>query len=181
MTVFKVWVGLFLCLMCTVSSYAAPKQEKTGRLCQDVVERFYHWYLTKAWKQKHMLPAPYALKHRAYLFSSSIITQVTEDCQAQVMAGSDLVSLDADPFVGPDGPAQSYIVERVTTKDDTCWAEVYGVWGGEKREEPDVTPKLVSKAHGQWVFENFYFPTSSNPRGVNLLDALKRTGNKSLR
>lgn len=133
MTAFKIWISLFLYLMCAFSSYAAPKQEKTSRSCQDVVERFYHWYLTNAWKQKHMLPAPYALKHRAYLFSSSIITQVTEDYQAQDMAGSDLVSLDGDPFVGPDGAAERYIVEKVTTKDDTCWAEVHGVGWRKKR------------------------------------------------
>lgn len=46
-------------------------------------------------------------------------------------------------------------------------------WGGEKREEPDVTSNLVFKGRGQWVFENFYFPTPSDPRGVNLLNALK--------
>ena len=79
---------------------------------------------------------------------------------------------DADPFLGADGPAERYIVERITMKDGKCWAEVHGVWEGKENETPDVTPELVLK-NGRWLFVNFYFPSPSDPKAWNLLSALE--------
>jgi len=95
-----------------------------------------------------------------------------EDSDAQKKAGSNLVSLDADPFLGADGPAERYIVERIRIKDGKWWAEVHGVWGGKERETPDVTAELVLK-NGRWIFVNFYFPSPSDPKAWNLLGELE--------
>ena len=113
-----------------------------------------------------------AWRLRPYLFSPDLVRQLREDFEAQEKAGSDLVSLDADPFAGPDGAAEHYIVERVTITDKRCLAGVHGVWEGKERETPDVTPELVFK-DGRWVLINFYFPSPSAPKATNLLGALK--------
>jgi hypothetical protein len=113
-----------------------------------------------------------ALKYRSYLFSSDIVQQIREDTNAQVRAGSDLVSLDGDPFVGNDGFGERYNVERITIKDGVCWAEVHAVWNGKEDESPDVTAELVVKG-GLWIFVNFYYPSSSSPNSLNLLGELK--------
>jgi hypothetical protein len=113
-----------------------------------------------------------ALKYRSYLFSSDIVQQIKEDTEAQDKAGSDLVSLDGDPFVGNDGFGEHYIVERVTIKEGVCWAEVHAVWNGKEDDSPDVTAELVVKG-GRWIFVNFYYPSPSNPDSLNLLGELK--------
>jgi hypothetical protein len=95
-----------------------------------------------------------------------------KDSAAQDKAGSDLVSLDADPFFGADGAAERYVVKKVRLKEGQCWAEVHGVWGGDESATPSVTPQLVLKNH-RWVFLNFYFPTPAAPNGWNVLDELK--------
>jgi hypothetical protein len=46
-----------------------------------------------------------ALKSKPYLFSPDLVQQLREDSDAQEKAGSDLVSLDADAFLGADGSA----------------------------------------------------------------------------
>jgi hypothetical protein len=84
-----------------------------------------------------------ALRYRSYLFSSDIVQQIEEDTKAQDKAGSDLVSLDGDPFVGNDGFGERYIVERITIKDDVCWAEVHAVWNGKEGE-----PYAYGQTHG---------------------------------
>lgn len=113
-----------------------------------------------------------ALKSKPYLFSPDLVQQLKEDSEAQERAGSDLVSLDGDPFLGGDGPAERYMVERITMKDGKCWAEVHGVWEGKENKTADVTPELVL-SNDQWRFVNFFFPTPSDPEAWNLLDGLK--------
>ena len=113
-----------------------------------------------------------ALKYRSYLFSSDIVQQIKEDTNAQDKAGSDLVSLDGDPFVGNDGFGERYIVDRITIKDGVCWAEVHAVWNEKENESPDVTAELVVKGGG-WIFANFYYPSPSGPDSLNLLGELK--------
>lgn len=80
--------------------------------------------------------------------------------------------MDGDPFVGGDGFSEGYIVEKVNIKSGRCWAEVHAVWEGKEDKEPDVIPELALR-NGRWRSVNFYFPSPSNPKGWDLLGALK--------
>jgi len=169
----KMCVGLCLCLALCMSAFAQERpQQHTNKSCREFVGEFYTWYLANALKPNRFSDSDIALKSRPFLFSPDLVQQLKEDSDAQKKAGSDLVSLDADPFLGPDGPAERYIVERITIKDPKCWAEVHGVWGGKENEAPDVTPELLLK-YGRWIFVNFYFPSPSDPKAWNLLGALE--------
>ena len=169
----KTCIGLFLCLALSVSVLAQQRsQQNTDKSCRPFVVKFYTWYLARAVTQNRFRHSDIALRSRPYLFSPDLIQQLKEDSDAQKKAGSDLVSLDADPFLGADGPAERYVVERITIKDGKCWAEVHGVWGGKESETPDVTPELVLN-NGRWSFVNFYFPSPSDPKAWNLLGALQ--------
>ncbi len=172
-------VAFFLGLALRVSlSGQERRPQSTSNSCREFVEKFYSWYLANPSKENRWRAGDVALKYRSYLFSSAIVEALQKDNEAQDKAGSDLVSLDADPFVGADGLAENYIVKKVTVKDGRCWAEVHAVWG-EDDEAPDVTPELTIK-NGKWRFVNFYFPSPSSPKGWDLLGALKelREGRK---
>ncbi|MFZ0306401.1 MAG: hypothetical protein WAL75_27190 [Terracidiphilus sp.] len=162
---------LYLALSSSVSSQQRRPQSASSS-CRKFVGEFYSWYLDKAAKEKVNRDGLVALKYRSYLFSPAIVRALQEDNEAQEKAGSDLVWLDADPFVGPDGFGEGYIVEKVTVRDGKCFAEVHTVWEGKEDEPPDVIPELAIR-NGRWLFVNFYFPSPSNPKGWDLLGALK--------
>ena len=163
----------FLCLL---SSFSISSQERrpqsASSSCRKFVGEFYSWYLAADSKGDQRPAGSVALKYRPYLFSRAIVQAIRGDYQAQEKAGSDLVSLDADPFVGADGLGEGYIVEKVTVRDGKCFAEVHTVWEGKEDEPPDVIPELAIR-NGRWLFVNFYFPSPSNPKGWDLLGALK--------
>jgi hypothetical protein len=164
---------VFLCLGFSLSASGQDKPSPNVRnSCREFVAKFYSWYLANGPKETHGPASDIALKHRSYLFSPAMVEALREDEEAQEKAGSDLVSLDGDPFVGAEGLSEGYVVETVTVKDGRCWAEVHAVWGGTEGEAPDVTPELVIK-NGTWRFVNFYFPSPSDPKGWDLLGALK--------
>jgi hypothetical protein len=172
-------VAFFLCSAFTLClSGQERKPKRTDVSCREFVQEFYSWYLANASKDQER-DGGVALKHRSYLFSPAIVRALREDDEAQIKAGSDLVSLDGDPFVGGDGLGEGYIVEKVTVTNGRCWAEVHAVWDGKKDETPDVTSELVIK-NGKWLFVNFFFPSPSDPKAWNLLGALKalREGEK---
>ena len=165
-------VAFFFCLAFTFSLSGQERNLQSADVsCRGFVQEFYSWYLANSSKDPER-DGGVALQRRSYLFSPAIVEALREDDEAQVKAGSDLVSLDGDPFVGGDGLSEGYIVEKVTVKDGRCLAEVHAVWDGKKDETPDVTPELVMK-NGKWLFVNFYFPSPLDPKGWNLLSALK--------
>jgi hypothetical protein len=88
------------------------------------------------------------------------------------MAGSNLVGLDADPFFSADGHGEGFVVKKITIKENKCWVEIHTVWDKTADVTPDVTPELELKGD-RWIFVNFYYPTPSNPKALNLLDELK--------
>jgi hypothetical protein len=140
--------------------------------CREFVAKFYSWYLAEGTKRNRLPDSDSVLASRPYLFSSVLVRQLREDSEAQKKAGSDLVSIEADPFLGADGLAERYAVEKITIADGRCWAEVHGVWGAKENAGPDVTPELVEKS-GRWLFVNFYFPSPSDPKAWNLRGELK--------
>lgn len=171
--VMSVCVGLCLCFVFSIAAFGQERHQSNDAAasCQAFVTRFYTWYLGLPVKQKQMRKSDVALKSRPYLFSSELVRQLREDSNAQEKAGSDLVSLDADPFLA-DGAAERYSVRKVTLNGRQCWAEVHGVWEGKESTTPDVTPELLLNTD-RWVFVNFYFPSPSSSKGWNLLDELK--------
>jgi hypothetical protein len=169
-----------LCLTFCFSTSGQKRPPQSNRdSCRNFVGEFYSWYLATDSKENQEPAGSVALRYRPYLFSSAIIQAVRGDYEAQDKAGSDLVSLDGDPFVGSDGLGEAYIVGKVTVKDGKCWAEVHTVWEGKEDAAPDIIPELTIK-NGRWLFVNFYFPSPSNRKGWDLLGALKalREGEK---
>ena len=148
-----------VCLLCLAQFLSGQEKRPTGvnNSCRAFVREFYLWYRTNA-SQVTWRPDDIALKYRSYLFSPAIIQAIQEDEKAQDKAGSDLISLDADPFAGADGLAEGYNVGKVTVKDGRCWAEVHAVWMGKEDQMPDIGPELVIK-NGNWLFVNFSFPS----------------------
>jgi hypothetical protein len=184
MTLFRsssVFFFVYLAITFSVSGQEKPPQNASNS-CREFVAKFYSWYLANAPKENQGRASDVALKHRPYLFSPAIVQALREDNEAQDKAGSDLVSLDGDPFVGADGFAQRYIVKKITTRQSRCWAEVHAVWDGKEDEAPDTIPELELR-NSEWHFVNFYFPSASNPKGWDLLSALRalREGEKQYR
>ena len=175
MTILKAKTCAGLCLWLMLSGLVTAQekgQEGINKSCQEFVSTFYVWYLPKALKNSRGPASDLVIRDRPYLLSPDLVRQLSEESEDQRKAGSDLVGLDFDPFLGGDGPAEGYVVKKVTIKDNKCWAEVYGVWDGKQYATPDVTPELMLKG-GRWIFVNFYYPDMSSSRSANLLDALK--------
>ena len=176
MTILKAKACSGLCLCLTLSSLVFAqerRQQDTNKSCREFVGTFYAWYLAKALRDNRGPTSDLALKYRRHIFSRDLFLQLSEDSEAQRKAGSDLVSLDGDPFIGADGPAERYVVERITTKDGRCWAEVHAVWSGKESATPDVTPELMLDS-GRWIFVNFHYRDPSRPGwSSSLLDELK--------
>ena len=161
---------LYLALPICVCGQQRPPQNTTSS-CRKFVGEFYSWYQANDSNNPER-DGGVALKNRSDLFSPAIVQALQEDNEAQEKAGSDLVSLDGDPFVGADGLAGGYVVEKVTVKNLSCWAEVHGVRDGKEDQTADVVCELAIEDH-KWRFVNFYFPTLSNPKGWDLLSALR--------
>jgi hypothetical protein len=103
-----------------------------------------------------------ALKYRRYVFSRHLFLLLSEDSEAQRKAGKDIVGLDFDPFLDTQDPGERYVVRRITTKEDKCWADVHGVWSEEESATPSVTPELMLQ-NSRWVFVNFRYQDPSRP------------------
>jgi len=169
----KTCISVFLCLTFSVSIYGQEKKTaNTNQSCKQFVGQFYSWYLELKLKDNPTRTSDLALQAKPDVFDPALAQQLREDSDAQEKAGSDLVSLDADAFLGADGPADRYIVKRVTFKDGKCWAEVHGVREHKEGKAPEVTPESEMN-NGQWHFINFYFPSPSKPKSWNLLGELK--------
>ena len=167
------YIAICLCLTFSISLSSQVRRRIQGdnKSCRDFVGTFYTWYFPIASRNNREPASDFALKERAYVFSSELLWRLREESEVQKRAGSDLVSLDADPFFGADGAGEGFVLEKITIKDDRCWAEIHTVWEKEDAT-PDVTPELALR-HGRWLFVNFYYPSPSDPMALNLLSELK--------
>ena len=169
----KTCLGLCFCLILSVSLLGEEKQKQdSNQSCKAFVTTFYKWYLAISLEHNSIPASDRALKRRPYLFSSELVWRLREQSEVQDRAGSNLVSLDIDPFPGPDGSGDRFVVEKVTIKNDRCWAEIHSVRDGKEDATPDVTPELTLKER-RWSFTNFYYPSPSNPEAWDLLGGLK--------
>jgi hypothetical protein len=127
----RTFIWLNICLILPVSLVGQRRPEgATSKSCREFVASFYAWYAPIA-RADHKGPASdLAWEKRPTLFTKDLVGLLREESEAQNKAGADLVSLDADPFLGADGAGGRYVVKKTTTKGDTCWAEVHAVWDG---------------------------------------------------
>jgi hypothetical protein len=85
-------VAFFFCLAFTFSlSGQERKLQNADVSCGRFVQEFYSWYLANSSKNPER-DGGVALQRRSYLFSPAIVEALRKDDEAQVKAGSDLVS-----------------------------------------------------------------------------------------
>lgn len=173
MTIARTCGALCLCVILSVSVFSQGRPRQNNETsCREVVTTFYKWYLEITLKHDSLPASDRALRDRPYLFGQELHHRLREASEVQEKAGSDLVGLDIDPFSGPDGSGDQFVVDKVTVKDDHCWAEVHFVWNGKKDAASDVTPELTAKGR-RWIFVNFHYPSPSDPKASDLLSDLK--------
>jgi hypothetical protein len=97
-----------------------------------------------------------------------LVRALQADSEAQAHS-KDLVSLDFDPFAGPD-PADHYEARHVAWQAGKCKVEV---WRSSPRDKaaksgkPEVVAE-VALVRGHWEFQNFQYPAF----GGDLMSAL---------
>ncbi len=148
--------------------------------CKEFVQEFYNWYAAINLRNTRGRTWEIALKRKPQVFSHKLFEQITEDSKAQEKADGDIVGLDFDPFLACQDCRERYTVDKVTSKDAKCRAEVYGVSSGKKSKDPDVMPELRME-NGHWVFVDFLYPNPSRPEFRSLssqLEYLRKFGEK---
>jgi hypothetical protein len=167
--------------MLVALSISAFSQEKTPTTptesCRAAVVDFYGWYGGKALKHNRITDPEGTVKAKPNLFGRELRQELISQFRAQDKAGNDLVSLDGDPFTGPDGPADRYIVKQVKVNDGKCRAEVYGVRNGKQGASPEVKPELEFQ-NSQWRFGDFYFPGTSDSKWWSVKAQLRASRQK---
>jgi len=133
-----------------------------GSSCRRFVQQFYDWY-APFFQEPFQAPAigrvsDLAIKRKAALFNPDLVRALKADSEAQAHS-RDLVSLDSDPFAGPD-PTDHYEATRVTWQANRCLVEV---WRASPRDtaaksgKPEVVAE-VALVRGHWEFQNFRYP-----------------------
>jgi hypothetical protein len=100
------------------------------------------------------------------------VNGLKEDLTASKKSREEIVGLDFDPFLNAQDIAERYLVGQITPKGDHYLVEVFGIWGGQKKSNPDVVPELAFE-NGQWIFMNFHYGKTDIPVNENLLSVLQ--------
>ena len=151
-----------------VSQVASGLQGSSS--CRRFVQEFYDWYAPffREPLQVNGRVSDLAIKRKAALFNPDLVRALKADSEAQVHS-TDLVSLDSNPFAGPD-PADHYEARHVTWQARRCLVEVWRASPGDtaaKSSKPEVVAQ-VALVRGHWEFQNFRYPDS----GGDLVSAL---------
>src|SRR5581483_8466272 len=96
----RISLSLLFMLSVTASGQPASPVGDASASCREVVAGFYTWYVRVEVPKDESRRSDLALRSRPDWFSRELAKQLREDSDAQKKVGSDLVSLDADPFVG---------------------------------------------------------------------------------
>jgi hypothetical protein len=143
--------------------------------CGPFVQQFYDWYAAKenALMKRNSLESALevALREKRSSFSPELVKGLKEDLAASKKS-PDEVGLDFDPFLNAQDIAERYFVGKITPKGDHYLVEVFGVWGGQKKSNPDVVPELAFE-NGQWIFTNFHYGKTDIPVNENLVSVLQ--------
>lgn len=145
-------------------------QEKS---CSEFVQGFYDWYfdrlnrVSKETNQSSTIDE--VLQRKPMIITPQLVRLLQDDVKAAARNKDEVVGLDFDPFINAQDWEGKYSVQGVTIEGNNCRASVWGTDSGAKREI--VNPEL-SFTDGRWIFVNFHYPGSSNPRDENLNDIL---------
>jgi len=144
--------------------------------CGHFVQQFYDWYVAKekALVKRNSLESALevTLREKRSSFSPELVKGLKEDLAASKKSREEIVGLDFDPFLNAQDIAERYLVGQITPKGDHYLVEVFGVWGGQKKSNPDVVPELAFE-NGQWIFTNFHYGKTDIPVNENLLSVLQ--------
>jgi len=78
-----------------------------------------------------------------------------------------LVSLDFDPFLYTQEPAEHYETASIVQTKTAYRANIYRLEAGQRAQKPDIIAEFTQK-DGHWFFVNFIYPG-----GSDLLTVLK--------
>ena len=113
-----------------------------------------------------------ALREKRSSFSPELVKGLKEDLAASKKSSGEIVGLDFDPFLNAQDIAERYFVGKITQTGDHYLVEVFGVWEGQKKSNPDVVPELAFE-NGQWIFTNFHYGKTASPVNENLVSVLQ--------
>jgi len=146
------------------SAQVQDPQEAARKFAQE----FYTWYGAISHKNSKLAPDQRATKEKAQLFSAQLIAALREDYQASSKHPEEIVGLDWDPFLSSQDIDDRYGVGAIKKKGQNYLVEVYGVSGGKRNPEPNVSAE-VAQREGHLIFVNFL-----SPHGGDLLSDLKK-------
>jgi len=156
----------FLVLLLRVSSFA-QSASKPAISPVEFVQGFYNWYTPLALEDKNPPTWSSALKIKAKEFAPPLLRLLREDATAQSKC-RELISLDFDPFLNTQEPADHYEAAAISRKGSTYAADVYSVRFGKRSDKPDVVVEFVQGGAG-YHFTNFLYPAD----GTDLLAILR--------
>lgn len=156
------WAWRAWVLMITVPPLAAqrPSPRKAADSPRAFVEGFYAWYLPRALHADTSGGWNATLKLMRPKVNLQLAKLLREDAAAQAKC-EDLISLDFDPFLNTQDPAEHYLVGGIVQRGSAYRAEIYRMDSGKGSEKPDVIAEFTRK-DGRWLFVNFIYPGGSD-------------------
>ena len=130
------------------------------------VEGFYSWYVPRALNQDTTSGWRETLRLMRADISPQLAKLLEEDSAAQSKC-KDLVSLDFDPFLYTQEPAEHYETASIVQTKTAYRANIYRLEAGPRAQKPDIIAEFTQK-DGHWFFVNFIYPG-----GSDLLTVLK--------
>ncbi len=92
------------------------------------------------------------------------------------------LSLDFDPFLNGQDPAENYKIGQIRLKDKAAWVEMFEVREGKKASKPSfwVETRLQNSS---WMISNFHYSNegSENSNLLSILKSLKEERQKTKR
>lgn len=164
---FFIAVVMALYAVPAVSALEAANTAASGKA---FVQSFYKWYCSTTWSGR---AGEQVQKLKSNTLSAPLLRQLKEDSVAQDKAVGEIVGLDFDPFLATnDDPFKTYVIGNVTPHGKTFMAEVYGMNGKKRSNEPVVRPEIAFN-NGRWQFVNFHYKPDKFPENENLVSILK--------
>jgi hypothetical protein len=166
-------------LLCAFPAHAQKAPQDLKGSCLHFTQEFYTWYVKtlSVFESDHSKnakdPELAALNYEGKPFTHEL-DQGLRKVKAEEKASGDAI-LDFDPFLNSQDPAEHYEVRKVTEKNGHYWAEVYGVWSTQPSDlgnGPQVVAEMAFE-NNRWVFVNFHYPNSTDPRNESLLRMLR--------
>lgn len=160
-----------LIMLALMTSCQNKSTKATQDSCQHFTQKFYDWYVASEDANRDESALALALKNRRSAFVPDLAQQL-EDVEAEQKRLHEPI-LDFDPVLNTQDSAPRYAVEKISLKDDHCWATIYGIQSEmAKREKPNVVAELILR-DGRWLFSDFHYPDSEGPNNESLLRILR--------